>query len=262
MLNDLTARDWIKFTKSWFVLSGKTDREKTAAHPATFPVELPQEFIRFFTRAGQCVLDPFSGTGTTMVADDSLERRSIGIELEERFADFSRTRTPSPVHIGDAAELIRDTELFPCQTVDYVFTSPPYMDALLRSRGGNLDTRHKTRQNQGQPLDYGCHIQDLGNIDDPETYVRRLTGIFQDVHQVMRPREYVTVVMQNLNINGKSLPIAWKFALQMAETGLWEPKGEKIWCQENKRLGIYGYPTAYATNNFHHYYLTFRKTEK
>ena len=59
LLNDISAPDWIKFTKSWFVLSGKVDREKTSVHPATFPLELPQDFIQFFTKRGQHVLDPF-----------------------------------------------------------------------------------------------------------------------------------------------------------------------------------------------------------
>ena len=54
-------------------------------------------------------------------------------------------------------------------------------------------------------------------------------------------------------------PIAWQFGIAMAETGLWDLKGERIWCKEQGRLGIYGYPSAYATNNFHHYCLTFRK---
>ena len=57
-LNNLSTKEWIKFTKSWFIMSGKIDREKTAAHPATFPEELPTEFIQFFTCAGESVLDP------------------------------------------------------------------------------------------------------------------------------------------------------------------------------------------------------------
>ena len=262
MLNDLGGSEWIKFTKSWFVLSGKVDREKTSVHPATFPLELPHAFVEFFTKKGQHVLDPFSGTGTTLVAADHLERRASGIDIEHKFVEFSQTRTASSVYTGDALTLLQDPTIFPDESVDYIFTSPPYMNALHKSRGGNKDTRHKIRQGNGEPLTYSNHDADLGNVDGSEEYVSKLIGIFLAAHRVLKDRAYCTVVLQNLNANGGNIPIAWRFGLAMAETGLWDMKGERIWCQENKKLGIYGYPSAYATNNFHHYCLTFRKGNK
>ena len=149
-LNNLNAKEWIKFTKSWFILSGKADREKTAAHPATFPVELPTEFIEFFTRRSESVLDPFAGTGTTLVAADSLNRNSTGIELEPEFIKFAHQRTAGTIHEGDALSLLKNPAIFPSNHFDYVFTSPPYMNALHKSRGGNKDTRHKHRSERGR----------------------------------------------------------------------------------------------------------------
>jgi DNA modification methylase len=55
-------------------------------HPARFPVELPTFFIRLLTLPGQLVFDPFGGTGTTAVAAESLNRRWLLTELEERYA--------------------------------------------------------------------------------------------------------------------------------------------------------------------------------
>ena len=48
-------------------------------HPAAFPLALPDWFIRLFTDEGDCVLDPFAGSGTTLAAARQLERRAIGI---------------------------------------------------------------------------------------------------------------------------------------------------------------------------------------
>ena len=258
-LNDLSCKEWIKFTRSWFIMSGKPDREKTAAHPATFPQELPEEFIQFFTRTGQSVLDPFAGTGTTLIAADALGRKSAGIELEPTFMEFASQRTQSQIHVGDALTVLNNPGSIQDQHSDYIFTSPPYMNTLGQSRGGNPDTRHKYRSERGEPLTYGENEKDLGNLDDPEEYIQRMTQIFLAVHRVLKPHRYCTIVLQNLNSNGSTIPIAWKFALALSETGKWDMKGERIWCQENKKLGIYGYPTAYATNNFHHYCLTFRR---
>ena len=258
-LNHLSAREWVLFSKSWFVLSGKPDRAKLAAHPATFPGELATEFIEFFTRRGEVVLDPFSGTGTTLVVAGEVGRGSVGIELEASFIEFCRTRTGSPVHNDDALGALSDVEKFPDGSIDYIFTSPPYMNALWKSRGGNRVTRHKERSKRGEPLVYGKSEVDLGNVGNREEYIRRLVEIFGEASRVLKPRRYCTVVLQNLNSGGSMVPVAWEFGLAMAGSEVWDMKGERIWCQENKKLGIYGYPTAYATNNFHHYCLTFRK---
>lgn len=61
-------------------------------HPAAFPVALPDFFIRLFTRPGDLVLDPFSGSGTTGVAAVRLDRRYVGIEMVEDYVIRSRVR--------------------------------------------------------------------------------------------------------------------------------------------------------------------------
>ena len=258
-LNELNVQEWIKFTKSWFVLDPAANSRQIAAHPAAFPIELPTQFISFFTRASQIVLDPFAGTGTTLAAARKLNRNADGIELEPSYVQFAHEHHGMTMATGDSTELLKDTEKYPDDHYDYVFTSPPYMNALRQSRGGNKDTRHKIRKEDNQPTVYGEHPADVGNITDDAQYISKLVETFESIHRTLKPRAYCTVVIQNLNHNGSLKPIAWQLALAMQNTELWDLKGERIWCQDRRKLGIYGYPTAYATNNFHHYCLTFRK---
>lgn len=56
-------------------------------HLATFPVALPAWFIRLFTDAGDTVLDPFAGSGTTLVAAKQLKRTGIGIEVNREYCE-------------------------------------------------------------------------------------------------------------------------------------------------------------------------------
>jgi site-specific DNA-methyltransferase (adenine-specific) len=58
-------------------------------HPATFPLELPNWFIRLFTKPGDVVLDPFLGSGTTAVAAKRAGRRYIGIELLPEYVEMA-----------------------------------------------------------------------------------------------------------------------------------------------------------------------------
>jgi DNA modification methylase len=61
-------------------------------HSATFPVDLPAWFIKLFTQAGDIVLDPFIGSGTTALAAIELARAYIGIDTNKEFVDLARKR--------------------------------------------------------------------------------------------------------------------------------------------------------------------------
>lgn len=259
-LNNLTGKEWIKFSKSWFTLnSGKCDKERTSLHPATFPAELVEQHLRFFTKEGECVLDPFLGSGTTMEVAEAMGRYSVGIELQPHFAEFAENRTSHPIFIGNALEIIQDVERLEDESFHYIFTSPPYWNTLHKSRGGNKDTRHKKRQARGESLVYSDSPNDIGNIEEVAEYLRQLVSLFTDAYRILKPNRYLTIIIQNLNYEGALVPIAWQLGIMLADTGLWKLKGERLWCKEQGKLGIYGYPTTYATNNFHHYCLTFQK---
>ena len=62
------------------------------SHSAVFPVGLPTWFIKLFTVAGDVVLDPFLGSGTTSVASMRLDRNSIGIEILDEYIDLAKKR--------------------------------------------------------------------------------------------------------------------------------------------------------------------------
>ena len=67
-------------------------RDNTIRHPAPFNKELPIYFIKLLTDEGDTVLDVFSGIGTTGLGCNELNRQYIGIELNEKYAEFSKKR--------------------------------------------------------------------------------------------------------------------------------------------------------------------------
>lgn len=58
-------------------------------HSATFPLDLPEWFIRLFTQEGDLVLDPFMGVGTTALAARDLGRHYLGIELLPEYVGWA-----------------------------------------------------------------------------------------------------------------------------------------------------------------------------
>jgi site-specific DNA-methyltransferase (adenine-specific)/site-specific DNA-methyltransferase (cytosine-N4-specific) len=56
-------------------------------HSAVFPKQLPEWFIKLFTKPGDTVLDPFAGSGTTLFAAREMRRKAIGIEIVPEYVD-------------------------------------------------------------------------------------------------------------------------------------------------------------------------------
>ncbi len=88
-LSKITKSDHAKwFRSSWSDLPGAS----TKYHPAPFPLDLANRVVRMFSFVGDTVLDPFLGTGTTIVAAIRADRNAIGVEVDPQYAEFARER--------------------------------------------------------------------------------------------------------------------------------------------------------------------------
>ena len=61
-------------------------------HPAPFPVALPERLIQLYTYEDDLVLDPFAGSGTTLVAAKNTNRRGVGYEVNQGYVDLANNR--------------------------------------------------------------------------------------------------------------------------------------------------------------------------
>lgn len=88
-INCMTAKEWLKCQLGvWeFFYEGRDIRDKNV-HPATFPISLSRKVIELFTHKGELVLDPFVGSGTTLVAARDLDRNAVGFDLQSRYVDL------------------------------------------------------------------------------------------------------------------------------------------------------------------------------
>ncbi len=259
-LNDLSPKEWIKFQKSWFIHNPAPREKGVLLHPAKFPEDLVRQFIEFFTKRGERVLDPMAGTGSALVACVETGREGIGVELLPKYAAIAEQRAeqaarqfpdaPRPrLLVGDARRLA-DMDIGP---IHYCITSPPYWD-MLRRRGFE---HQQERREQGLDVAYSDDERDLGNVADYGRFLDELVDVYRQVHDLVEPRRYLTVIVKNVKKDGTVYPLAWDLGKRLGE--FFALKDERIWCQDDLRLAPYGMFSAWVSNTMHHYCLNFRR---
>ena len=272
-LNELSGKDWIKFTKSWFIHRPEPRGDRKMRHPASFPESLVKEFVSFFTRRGDIVLDPFLGTGSTLVAALETGRSGIGIEIVKKYADIAKGRVKDSttrnidrreteresswtrIVRADSSKLSKIWREKELPLADYCITSPPYWNQLRRSH-----MRQKSRAEKGLDTTYSDDPNEIGNIEDYNDFLRALKVTFDEVHKVMRPRGYLTIITNNVFSDGRMYPLAFDTVSTLSKQPFaWTPKDEKVWCQDDKALLPLGVYNAWVGNRHHQYCLIFRK---
>lgn len=150
----LTNEEWNQyFTGHWNFPGEKQDR-----HLAMFPEELPRRLIKMFSFVGDTVLDPFLGSGTTILAAKNLNRNSIGYEINEDFLPIIKEKVglkQSTVFQDATFEIIRQEELNidfkeEIKKLPYIFKDPVKFDKKVDPKklrfGSKIDNSHYERE--------------------------------------------------------------------------------------------------------------------
>lgn len=96
-ISDITRQDFMDWTNGLWTFNGES--AKRTGHPAPFPIELPHRCIKLFSYVDDLILDPFLGSGSTLVASTLDNRRGIGIEVDLDYCKLAKKRLINEAHI-------------------------------------------------------------------------------------------------------------------------------------------------------------------
>ncbi|PJH76184.1 MAG: DNA methyltransferase [Anaerolineae bacterium CG_4_9_14_0_8_um_filter_58_9] len=252
-INCLTAKEWLKSQLGvWqFFYEGRDLRDKNL-HPATFPIALAKKVISLFTHEGELVLDPFVGSGTTLVAAQDLNRNATGFDLQEKYIDLCVKRLATnnlfnraqQTAIQDDARNISDY-LQP-ETVSLIITSPPYANLLNRKRK-NKSRRERNNEQLGKIEQYSQDPRDLGTMPLDE-YTQVMGDIFERLLPLLKPKAHCVINVPDMWWENERITIHVSLIQELRKRG-YELRNTIIWDRTNivNKIGIFGWPSNYIT---------------
>jgi len=245
----------------------KRDIRDKDIHPAAFPVNLAKKVISLYTHKGEVVLDPFSGVGTTLLACKELMRHGIGIDINKKFNRFAQERLRQNVinsyfqpKNNINIELICDDcrnvlEYIPLESIDLIFTSPPYANIL------NKERKNKSRKNRKKRLgvldQYSENENDMGNLEFDD-FFDQLSDLSSLLYQILKAGKRMVINMGDILPQGFVIPSLKK----CVESNGFKMKNQIIWDKRNlvHNTSIFGYPSNYITlNSCYEYIVEFIK---
>jgi DNA modification methylase len=183
-----------------------------------YPESLVEHFLQEFTLAGDTVLDPFAGYGTTLFVAERMGRIPFGVELNAAKVLFARSKLARPENLieGDS----RSLAAIDLPAIDFSITSPPYMNSDDKEdpfTGYRLES-------QGYPA-----------------YLRDIRSIYDQLRIHMKPAGKVVLEIANLKRNGQITTLAWDVAQEISTVMHFE--GEVVVCWDHYG---YGYDHSYC----------------
>lgn len=96
--SNITKQEFMDWTNGLWTFSGES--KKKVGHPAPFPIELPRRCIKLFSFVGDVVLDPFLGSGTTLIASYLEDRKGIGVDIDKKYCQLAKKRLIEEANIN------------------------------------------------------------------------------------------------------------------------------------------------------------------
>ncbi len=212
-VNDINLNRWKEYddiiTDSLWIID---KRDKSGAHKAdywgNFIPQIPNQLLRRYTKKSDWILDPFAGSGTTLIECKRLGRNGIGIELNPAVAKIAREnlrkeknpfKIKTKVVTGDSTLTNYQSELEKekINSVQFLLLHPPYWDIITFSKRRN----------------------DLSNAKSVDDFLYMFGTVAEKTHSLLDKGRYCAVVIGDKYSSGEWIPLGFLVMQEMIKKG-------------------------------------------
>ena len=215
------------------------------------------------------MLDPFVGSGTTLLSSQDLNRNAVGFDLSTDYIALSNDRVKDPNTFDNSKQIAIQDEAMNIDnylepgSVSLIMTSPPYANLLNRKRL-NKSRRGDERQNDQylQIEQYSQDPRDLGTMDS-DAYTTAIGETFELLLPLLKPKGHCVINVPDFWFENKRITVHISVVEELRKRG-YELRNTIIWDRTNivNRIGIFGWPSNYITmGTTFEYLLDFWKPE-
>jgi len=192
----------------WLIDKRDNSGAHSGAYHGNFVPQIPNQLFRRYTKKGDWILDPFMGSGTSLIEAQRLGRNAVGIELQESVAQeaYNRIKTESnkesrgTVCVGDSRD-IDLSEIMKNEGINkfqFVIFHPPYWDIIKFSDNPN----------------------DISNSDTLESFLEKFGKIIDNTTQYLEKGRYCAVVIGDKYANSEIVPLGFHCMNLFLQRGL------------------------------------------
>lgn len=212
-VNDLNLNRWKEYddllTDSLWIFD---KRDASGVHKAgywgNFIPQIPNQLLRRFTKKGEWALDPFLGSGTTLIECKRLGRNGVGVELNSKVAKsaeslIKKEKNPDDVKTkvinADSSKLDFKSEVksLKINSFQFALMHPPYWDIIKFSN----------------------NKKDLSNAESSEKFLNMFEDVAQNVYDVLDKKRYCAVVIGDKYESGEWIPLGFYTMQVMVKIG-------------------------------------------
>jgi len=213
VFNDLNLKNWKELNIWTDSLWNIQKRDKTGKHSnfyhGNFVPQIPNQFIRRFTKKNDIILDPFVGSGTTAIECENLNRNFIGIDIQNKLIQKLQKEIQSQTNFfeficGDSSnnaifeKINKNLQKHKKSKVQFVLLHPPYFDIIKFSENKN----------------------DLSNSKELMDFLDKFKIIVQNCLSVLEKNRYLALVIGDKYSKGELTPLGFYCMYTMQKLGL------------------------------------------
>lgn len=274
----LDGKTWLRYSISVWDDIEKNSEEKALKHPAMYPSALVERLLDCYLWQKGIVLDPFLGSGSTLVAALKKGHSGVGFEVVPEFCLLAVERLKKQMPLFSLSQssiqlvylrkkeilkfenhqqffVVQDdarnlTSYLNHESIDILITSPPYW--IIHRRPRTADYK--------KPRPYSDLRNDFGNIENYEDFLKEIGKVFEKSLYVIKPKGYCIVNVMDLRVGSQFIPYHVDIINLLTQLGF-VLEDIIIWnrVREYNNLRPLGYPHKFIVNKVHEYLLVFRK---